>query len=187
MDGPDTKVICVAAMDLFRQEGLRFTMQQLAQKLHISKKTLYTCYASKEALLLDMIDDAFGAIHARKRAILAENLPLEEKLRRVIIALPEEYAATNLCRMEELEEKFPAAAERVRLHLETGWEPTMALLEQAMREGVIRPVSLPVLRQMITASIESFLADRSLAESGVQYVAVLEEMISILLEGVLPR
>ena len=89
MDGPDTKVICVAAMDLFRQEGLRFTMQQLAQRLHISKKTLYTRYASKEELLLDMIDDAFGAIHARKRAILAENLPLEEKLRRVIIALPE--------------------------------------------------------------------------------------------------
>ena len=100
MDGPDTKFICAAAMDLFRQEGLRFTMQQLAQKLHISKKTLYTCYASKEALLLDMIDDAFGAIHARKQTILAENLPLEEKLRRVIIALPEEYAATNLCRME---------------------------------------------------------------------------------------
>lgn len=96
MDGPDTKFICAAAMDLFRQEGLRFTMQQLAQKLHIHKKTLYTCYASKEALLLDMIDDAFGAIHARKQAILEENLPLEEKLRRVIIALPEEYAATNL-------------------------------------------------------------------------------------------
>ena len=56
-----------------------------------------------------------------------------------------------------------------------------------MAEGVMRPVSLPVLRQMITASIESFLADRSLAESGVHYVAVLEEMISILLEGVLPR
>ena len=63
----------------------------------------------------------------------------------------------------------------------------MTLLEQAVAEGVMRPVSLPVLRQMITASIESFLADRSLAESGVHYVAVLEEMISILLEGVLPR
>ena len=75
----------------------------------------------------------------------------------------------------------------MRSQLENGWEPTMALLEQAVAEGVMRPVSLPVLRQMITASIESFLADRSLAESGVQYVAVLEEMISILLEGVLPR
>ena len=68
--------------------------------------------------------------------------------------------------------------------------PAGLSLEQALMcvdEGVMRPVSLPVLRQMITASIESFLADRSLAESGVQYVAVLEEMISILLEGVLPR
>ena len=63
----------------------------------------------------------------------------------------------------------------------------MALRELAVAERVMRPVSLSVLRQMISASIESFLADRSLAESGVHYVAVLEEMISILLEGVLPR
>ena len=88
---------------------------------------------------------------------------------------------------KELDEKYPVVAARVRSQLENGWEPTMALLEQAVAEGVMRPVSLPVLRQMITASIESFLADRSLAESGVHYVAVLEEMISILLEGVLPR
>lgn len=185
MDGPDTKVICVAAMDLFRQEGLRFTMQQLAQKLHISKKTLYTCYASKEALLLDMIDDAFGAIHTRKQAILAENLPLEEKLRRVIIALPEEYAATNLCRMEELEEKFPAAAERVRLHLETGWEPTLALLEESRQAGLLRDVPFDILRTMIAGSIEAFLRDDTL--SAQEYANALETMIDIFLEGVLER
>ena len=139
------------AMQLFRQQGLHFTMQQVAEPLHISKKTIYTVYPSKEALLLDMVDHAFAEIHHCKQEILAGSGTLQEKLRAV------------------------------------GWEPTMALLEQAVAEGVMRPVSLPVLRQMITASIESFLADRSLAESGVQYVAVLEEMISILLEGVLPR
>ena len=63
----------------------------------------------------------------------------------------------------------------------------MTLLEQAVEEGVIRPVSLSVLRQMITASIENFLEDRSLAESGMSYSKVLEEMISILMEGVIPR
>ena len=174
MDGPDTKVICVAAMDLFRQEGLRFTMQQLAQRLHISKKTLYTRYASKEELLLDMIDDAFGAIHARKRAILAENLPLEEKLRRVIIALPEEYAATNLCRLEELEKKFPAAA-----------EPTLALLEETRQAGLLRDVPFDILRTMITGSIEAFLRDESLTAQ--EYANALETMIDIFLEGVLER
>ena len=52
--------------------------------------------------------------------------------------------------------EIPVVAARVRSQLENGWEPTMALLEQAVAEGVMRPVSLPVLRQMITASIESF-------------------------------
>ena len=126
------------AMQLFRQQGLHFTMQQVAEPLHISKKTIYTVYPSKEALLLDMVDHAFADIHRCKQEILAGSGTLQEKLRAVIIAMPTEYAALDL-------------------------------------------------RQMITASIESFLADRSLAESGVQYVAVLEEMISILLEGVLPR
>ena len=126
------------AMQLFRQQGLHFTMQQVAEPLHISKKTIYTVYPSKEALLLDMVDHAFADIHRCKQEILAGGGTLQERLRAVIIAMPAEYAALDL-------------------------------------------------RQMITASIESFLADRSLAESGVQYVAVLEEMISILLEGVLPR
>ena len=158
------------AMQLFRQQGLHFTMQQVAEPLHISKKTIYTVYPSKEALLLDMVDHAFAEIHHCKQKILAGSGTLQEKRQ-----------------MKELDEKYPVVAARVRSQLENGWEPTMALLEQAVAEGVMRPVSLPVLRQMITASIESFLADRSLAESGVQYVAVLEEMISILLEGVLPR
>ena len=162
-------------------------MQQVAEPLHISKKTIYTVYPSKEALLLDMVDHAFAEIHHCKQEILAGSGTLQEKLRAVIIAMPTEYAALDLRQMKELDEKYPVVAARVRSQLENGWEPTMALLEQAVAEGVMRPVSLPVLRQMITASIESFLADRSLAESGVQYVAVLEEMISILLEGVLPR
>ena len=153
------------AMQLFRQQGLHFTMQQVAEPLHISKKTIYTVYPSKEALLLDMVDHAFADIHRCKQEILAGSGTLQEKLRAVIIAMPTEYAALDLRQMKELDEKYPVVAARVRSQLENGWEPTMALLEQAVAEGVMRPVSLPVLRQMITASIESFLADRSLAES----------------------
>ena len=63
----------------------------------------------------------------------------------------------------------------------------MALLEQAMGEGVIRLVSLPVLQRMISASIEDFLADRTLDAQGISYTDALDEMISILLEGLLVR
>ena len=67
------------AMQLFRQQGLHFTMQQVAEPLHISKKTIYTVYPSKEALLLDMVDHAFADIHRCKQEILAGSGTLQEK------------------------------------------------------------------------------------------------------------
>lgn len=92
------------AMQLFRQQGLHFTMQQVAEPLHISKKTIYTVYPSKEALLLDMVDHAFADIHRCKQEILAGSGTLQEKLRAVIIAMPTEYAALDLRQMKELDE-----------------------------------------------------------------------------------
>ena len=172
-------------LELFRRKGLHFTMQQAAQSIHISKKTIYSVYASKEELLLDMVDEAFASIHRRKQDILDGSATLEEKIRSVIIALPESYSAMDLRQLELLDERYPRVAQRVRQHLETGWEPTLSLLEQAMEQGRMRRVSLPVLQGMITASIEHFLADRSLEEQGISYTGALEEMISIILEGVL--
>ena len=55
------------AMQLFRQQGLHFTMQQVAEPLHISKKTIYTVYPSKEALLLDMVDTPLQTSTAASR------------------------------------------------------------------------------------------------------------------------
>lgn len=34
-------------MELFRRDGLRFTMQQAAAMMHISKKTIYAVYPSQ--------------------------------------------------------------------------------------------------------------------------------------------
>ena len=47
-------------MELFRRDGLRFTMQQAAAMMHISKKTIYAVYPSKEALLLELVKRMFG-------------------------------------------------------------------------------------------------------------------------------
>ena len=176
-----------AGMALFRREGLRFTMQQAAEAIHISKKTIYTVYPSKEALLLDMVDDAFAHIHARKQSIIDGPGTLTDKLRAVIIALPEEYTALDLQQMALLDERYPAVAARVREHLENGWEPTPALLAQGMEQGELRRVALAILQRMISASIEDFLADRTLEQQGITYTQALDEMVAILWEGIAVR
>ena len=45
-----------------------------------------------------------------------------ERLCAVLTALPEEYAALDFRRLDELEEKYPAVAARVHFQLATGWE-----------------------------------------------------------------
>lgn len=170
-----------AAAQLFQAEGLSFTMQQVAAALHISKKTIYTVYSDKEALLIDMVDMLFEKIHRRKAELAALPLPLEERLQAVIIALPEEYAALDFRQLDALEEKYPAVAARVRRHLETGWEPTIRLLEQGIAEKRIRPVNLTVLRRILTAAFQQLLSG---AEDGSSYAAELEDMMDILMNGI---
>ena len=174
------RIISVAT-ELFQKTGLKFTMQEVAASLSISKKTIYTVYPSKEALLLDMIDGLFADIHRKKAELAAQDAPVEERISKVIVALPEQYSAMDF---RLLEEKYPAAAKRVRKHLETNWEPTVALLEEGMSAGKIRRVSIPLLQQMIVASIERFLSDES---SRGRYADTLEEMIDIIMNGIKRR
>ncbi len=176
--------IIEAATELFQKSGLRFTMQEVAAELNISKKTIYTVYSSKEALLVDMIDGMFDDIHRKKAELAAADAPVEERIRAVIVALPEQYAAMDLRLLDELEEKYPAAAKRVREHLETNWEPTIALLEEGMESGRIRRISIPVLQQMIVASIERFLTDE---ENKDRYADTLGAMIDIIMNGIRER
>lgn len=176
--------IISAATELFQKTGLKFTMQDVAAALSISKKTIYTVYPSKEALLSDMIDGLFADIHRKKAELAAEDAPIEERIRKVIVALPEQYAAMDFRLLDELEEKYPAAAQRVREHLESNWEPTVALLEEGMSSGRIRRISIPLLQQMIVASIERFLSDEN---SRGRYANTLEEMIDIIMNGIKRR
>ena len=176
--------VIAAATALFQTQGLRFTMQEVASALHISKKTIYTVYPSKEKLLLDMVDALFADIHREKRELMAAPGPVEERVKSVIVALPEQYRALDFRLLDTLDEKYPAVALRVREHLATNWEPTIALLEEGMKAGRIRPVPIPVLRQMITASIEGFLSS---GENGASYADTLAAMIDIIMNGIRRR
>ncbi len=178
------KQIIKAAAELFKTEGLQFTMQEVAAVLHISKKTIYTVYASKEDLLLDMIDDLFADIHHVKAELAASPGSIEERIKAVIVALPEQYTAIDFRMLDALDEKYPAAARRVREHLETNWEPTVALIEEGIAAGRIRSVPIPVLKQMIVASIESFLTGD---KNGSGYADTLGVMIDIIINGIRRR
>ena len=145
MDTTDAlqKNILDATLRVFDRKGLKFTMDDLAKELSISKKTIYTVYDDKEALFLAMVDYIFDSIKESEQMILTDPaLGTIEKLQRILGVLPEGYQNIDLRKLYSLRDKYPKIYHKVELRLETGWEPTIQLIETGMAEGSIRPVPI---------------------------------------------
>ncbi len=177
--------ILETATELFRTKGLKFTMQDVAAEMHVAKKTIYKLYQSKEELLLDLVKTGFERIQKTKRDILESDLPLKEKIGAVLIAMPDDYRTLDFRRLQGIEEKYPSVWKAIDAELDSEWEPIFEVLQQGMRDGIINPVSLPVLKQIVMSSIDSFMYTDMLSASGISYQKALEYMVDILMKGVL--
>lgn len=176
------------AIQLCSSQGLDFTMSQLAARLGMSKKTLYVLFDSKEALLLAVVDTMFDAVKADEAKILArQDLSLADKVRQLVVVLPDSYKNLDWSRLQGVEKKYPAVYGRIRQRLESEWEPTLELLRQGMEQGELRPFQPGLLRAVVEGAMEHFLSSDALQREGIGYVQALDGMMDLLMEGILAK
>ena len=170
---------------VFNEKGLKFTMDDIAEQLRISKKTLYKVFDDKEALFLAMVDYMFDTIKESESAVVEDNsLSTVEKIHKILGVLPEGYKEIDLRQLYLLKEKYPKIYKQVELRLETGWEITIELIEQGIMEGCIQPIRIPLLKMMLEASLEQFFQRDILIQNKISYQDALEEVVNILMEGI---
>ena len=172
----------------FNQKGLKFTMDDVARELSMSKKTIYAVFDDKESLFLTMVDYIFDKIKDSERRVLEDgSLSTLEKIRRILGVMPEGYREVDLRQLYALRDKFPAIYARVEQRLENGWESTISLMARGVEEGVIRPVSIPLVKMMLEASLEQFFQRDILIQNHMNYVDALEQVVDILVNGIAMR
>lgn len=177
--------ILEAVIVVFNEKGIKFTMDDVAKQLEISKKTIYTVFQNKEALLYEMVDYAFDSIKESERAIMEDSsLSLIEKIRRILVVLPAGYREVDFSQLYLLKEKYPKIYKKLEYRLETGWESTIALLEQGIKEGVIRPIRIPIFKMMFEATLEQFFQRDILVMNHISYTEALDEVLGILVDGI---
>lgn len=180
--------ILEGTIQAFNQKGLKFTMDDLAKLLKISKKTIYAVFRDKEELFLAMVDYLFDSIKESERQVLEDTrLSTLEKIKAIMGVMPEGYKEIDFRQLYLLKDKYPTIYKQVEKRLETGWETTIALLEQGIREGVVRPVRLPILKMMMEAALEQFFQRDILLKHQISYYEALEEVVSILVDGIRVR
>ena len=169
---------------VFNQKGLKFTMDDIAREMSISKKTIYTVFNDKEELFLASVDYMFDSIKEAEQSILDDpTLSTVEKIRAVLGVLPDGYRDVDIRQLYVLKDKYPKIYGKVEQRLESGWEKTIALIEQGMKEGVIRQVSISIVKVMLEATLEQFFQRDILVRSGMTYQEALTEVVNILMDG----
>lgn len=173
---------------VFNQKGLKFTMDDVAKELGISKKTIYKVFPDKEKMFLLMVDYLFDGIkNAEDEVMHDKNLTTIEKIRKILGVMPESYRNIDLRKLYQLKERFPNTYRRVEERLESGWENTIALIEKGIKEGVIRPLPICLVKMMLEASLEQFFQRDILIVNNLSYGEALDHVVDILVNGIAVR
>ena len=177
--------ILEGALKVFREKGHKFTMDDLASEMKMSKKTIYTIFTDKSELMCEMMDFAFDLIKAAEdKVYYDENLSTVEKLRGILAVLPESHYGFDYTAMHQLAEKYPMAYDKMNRRLDSGWEKTVELLKRGMEEGSLRPLDINIFKLMYESCVNTLLMGDYLATAEDNYPEALAKVVDIMIDGV---
>ena len=131
------EVILETAMKAFQEKGIRAVkMDDIAEKLAISKRTMYEIYATKEELLYEGVK-AFRERQKAKIAELSKGKDLMEMLVKCYRIRVEESHGTSLAFYNDLI-KYPRVLRYLNREKKNSREDMMLFFERGVQEGYFR-------------------------------------------------
>ncbi len=187
VEGVKEKII-LETLELVREEGIRFSMDTLSKRLSMSKKTIYLYFIDKEGLLLRTLDYCFDNIKAIQDEVLSrEGLSLDEKLKGLLVALPDNYSEFNFTNTDTGMKKYPHVYNELKERLDKGWENTFAILDEGKKSGLFKDVNNELFKKMYESTLVSFFSTEFLHTESISYRTALEEVADILVSGIMAK
>ena len=174
------------AIEEFKENGVKFTMDSLASRLGISKRTLYETVPSKTALIEMVIDLTFADVKKQQKDIFENNeMSLTEKLKKLFTIVPAYAEMIDYRRVNEIKRIYPHLYQKIDDNLNSDWDRTIDLLEEGMEAGVIKRKNLVVLKLLLVQVFEKLLDGTFLIQNNISYQMAMKETLSIVFDGIL--
>ena len=164
-------IIIHAAMEEIRMRGLRFTMQDLATRLKVSKRSLYENFSSKENLIDEMVDIILSDMTEEEHAIFARDIPIPEKVEALLTIHPYDAEMFNTNVYEDLKRMYPQQWQKIENSRLERQRHVEVLLTQGIEEGTLRPFQVSLIGHILKDAFESFTSYSFLAGNGLTQFA----------------
>lgn len=172
---------------LIKSEGLRMSMETIAQKIGVTKKTLYNQFISKDRLIDECLE--MTALQYRKALEVMDDvsLPVRERLHQGIAAMRTHFSDFSRVLMQDLVDLYPGKARdgqsRSYHYIERKF---IENIKTGIREGVYRDdIDAELVSRYITFSSFYYLEKRIFTEGECTIAHYLDQIEALFLNGLL--
>ncbi len=177
--------IFYAAIEEYKEAGLKFTMDSLAARLGISKRTLYENISSKNEVVELVINRIFKEVKEQQKQIVDnQSLNTLDKIKDLLKVIPKSSELVDFRRVNEIKKVYPGLYKKIESNIESDWDITMDLLKQAQKENVIKDVNLVIVKALLCQAFEGLLDGEFLIQNNISYEEALTNAIDIILCGI---
>lgn len=177
--------VLMAASQEMNEHGLKFTMENVAARLGISKKTLYQYYSSKDALITGVIDVYIADITTQQQEVIAKGGNFDEIFRAVALLEPQKVCEFSPRLRAEIIKYRPADWKKIQSFCHGRAQDVIWYLEKGKEWGDVRSINSKVAACMIFSMAEGIFQKRFLEESNLTFSDAFEAAIDIFLYGIM--
>jgi AcrR family transcriptional regulator len=181
--------IVQAAAQIFRQKGYHAaSMQDIADAVGLQKASLYHHFASKQDILLEILDGALDILIADMQAVLDMDLPPEDQLRQAMRAYINRVTQeASLAAVLQLEHRNLDPRRRAR-HI-TRRDRYDNLWRELIRRGIDRGTFRPMDERMVAFAllgIQNWMITWYRPEGRLTAAEIADQFADLMLSGLCP-
>lgn len=180
--------ILLLSRDRFMQFGFtKVTLDEIANDLGISKKTLYKFFSSKEELLKASVLATMRGIEQSLERIVSSDKLFAEKLAEVMILFGKNWGRFGKTIQEDLPRYVPDLWKEIeKFRREKLLSKLSAMMEQAREEKIFREdVNEDILIHMFIHSIQGIMNPEVLSQNSFSAQEAFRTIFKVLFEGTL--
>lgn len=181
--------ICGAAREQFYQYGFnKVTVDEIAAKLGMSKKTLYKYFPSKDDLVQEVTRSTISQMDVCCQGFLNDaNADFVVKLKNMMTFVAMQYAKMGRPLMEDLEKNAPHIWKEIDQYRSQSIMLYFGnLLKEGMEKGVFRTdVDRELVLMIYNNAIQNIIRPEVLSHVPYSAAQVFDAIIKIIFEGIL--
>ena len=178
----------MARTDILEIGISNFTIENLAVKLHISKKTIYKYFPSKNDLIKAVLNLYYNQICAKVQAV---EINLNDPLATISIILKTVYQQTSKMSSKtfyEVKLYYPDYWQKIEQFRENVIQQLSELFNIAQKQGLIRKdVNLYFIIQLIMKIVQDIFQPEFLVNSPYTFTNIIPSFIDLIMNGLLEK